>query len=60
MGQAETKTFSVEALREFATRTFLHFGVSQQDATQAADVLLCADLRGSVLGPDSVVWRAAR
>ena len=46
MGQAETKTFSVEALREFATRIFLHFGVSQQDAAQAADVLLCADLRG--------------
>ena len=46
MAQAETKTFSVEQLREFATRTFLHFGVSQQDATQAADVLLCADLRG--------------
>src|SRR5947209_19906209 len=46
MGQAETKTFSVESLREFATRIFLHFGVSQQDAAQAADVLLCADLRG--------------
>src|SRR5947209_8340897 len=45
MGQAETKTFSVESLREFATRIFLHFGVSQQDAAQAADVLVCADLR---------------
>jgi L-2-hydroxycarboxylate dehydrogenase (NAD+) len=46
MAQVETKTFSVQALREFTTRTFLHFGVSQQDAAEAADVLLCADLRG--------------
>ena len=46
MAQPETKTFSVEALREFVTRTFLHFGVSPQDAAQAADVLVCADLRG--------------
>lgn len=46
MAKAETKTFSVEALREFSTRTFLHFGVSRQDAAQAVDVLLCADLRG--------------
>jgi LDH2 family malate/lactate/ureidoglycolate dehydrogenase len=46
MAQEEGKTFSIEALREFATRTFLHFGVNQQDAAQAADVLVCADLRG--------------
>jgi L-2-hydroxycarboxylate dehydrogenase (NAD+) len=38
--------FSIELLREFSTRVFLHFGVSEQDAAQAADVLVCADLRG--------------
>jgi L-2-hydroxycarboxylate dehydrogenase (NAD+) len=41
-----TKMYSSEALREFSTRVFLHFGVSREDAGQAADVLVCADLRG--------------
>jgi LDH2 family malate/lactate/ureidoglycolate dehydrogenase len=41
-----TKVFPIEALREFSTRVFLHFGVSQEDAAQAADVLARADLRG--------------
>jgi len=43
---AETKVFPVEALREFSTRMFLHFGCPKADAEQAADVLACADLRG--------------
>jgi len=43
---AETKVFPVEALREFCTRVFLHFGCPKEDAEQAADVLVCADLRG--------------
>jgi L-2-hydroxycarboxylate dehydrogenase (NAD+) len=41
-----SKVFPIEALREFSTRVFLHFGVSEEDAAQAADVLACADLRG--------------
>jgi len=43
---AERKFFPVEALREFSTRVFLHFGCPKEDAEQAADVLACADLRG--------------
>ncbi len=46
MAGVESKVFPIEALREFSTRVFLHFGVPQDDATQAADVLACADLRG--------------
>jgi LDH2 family malate/lactate/ureidoglycolate dehydrogenase len=41
-----SKVFPIEALREFSTRVFLQFGVSEKDAAQAADVLACADLRG--------------
>ncbi len=46
MADVETKLFPIEALREFSTRVFLHFGVPENDAMQAADVLECADLRG--------------
>ncbi len=46
MTDVETKSFPVEALREFSTRMFLHFGVPKADAMQAAEVLACADLRG--------------
>jgi L-2-hydroxycarboxylate dehydrogenase (NAD+) len=46
MTDVETKTFPFEALREFSTRVFLHFGVPRNDATQAAEVLTSADLRG--------------
>ena len=42
----ETKIFHIDALREFSTRVFLHFGCPKEDAVQAADVLACADLRG--------------
>jgi len=46
VASVEAKIFSIEALREFSTRIFLHFGVPAEDAAQAADVLACADLRG--------------
>ena len=46
MAEIETKIFSIEKLREFCTRVFLHFGVPKKDAAQAAEVLACADLRG--------------
>ena len=46
MAEVETKVFPIEALREFSTRMFLHFGVPKVDAAQAADVLASADLRG--------------
>jgi hypothetical protein len=43
----EVKVFPIETLRDFSTRVFLHSGVPEKDAMQAADVLACADLRGS-------------
>src|SRR6266446_6820013 len=46
MAEVETKVFPIEALREFSTRMFLHFGVPKEDAAQAADVIASADLRG--------------
>ena len=39
-------TISPDALRDFTTRVFIHYGVPLQDAAQAADVLAKADLRG--------------
>jgi LDH2 family malate/lactate/ureidoglycolate dehydrogenase len=39
-------TISADALRDFTTRVFIHYGVPSQDAAQAADVLAKADLRG--------------
>jgi hypothetical protein len=41
-----TKTFPAEMLREFCAHVFMYFGVSKSDATQAADVIAAADLRG--------------
>src|SRR6266481_4334609 len=46
MTDVETRVFPIEALREFCTRVFLHFGVPKNDAMQAAEVLASADLRG--------------
>ena len=46
MERTEARFFSIEVLREFSTRVFLYFGVSEQDAAEAADVLVYADLRG--------------
>lgn len=46
MAEPEARLFPIEVLREFTTRIFLRFGVPQDDAVQAADVLATADLRG--------------
>src|SRR6201993_530516 len=39
-------TFPVDYLSNFCTEVFMHFGVSEADARQAADVLAKSDLRG--------------
>lgn len=39
-------TFTAQYLKDFTTHVFMHFGVSEVDAFQAADVLSKADLRG--------------
>ena len=46
MAEVEIRIFPIETLREFCARMFLHFGVPRDDATQAAEVLAAADLRG--------------
>src|ERR1700738_5265041 len=46
MAIVEVQTFPIEALREFSTRVFLHFGLPKSDATLAAEVLASADVRG--------------
>jgi L-2-hydroxycarboxylate dehydrogenase (NAD+) len=46
VASVEAKIFPIEALSEFCARVFMHFGVSESEATQAADVLAAADLRG--------------
>ena len=40
------RIFSCPYLSEFSTAVFMHFGVSEVDARQAADVLAQSDLRG--------------
>ncbi|MGD9764463.1 MAG: Ldh family oxidoreductase [Candidatus Binatia bacterium] len=42
----DLRWYPAERLREFATAVFRHFDVPTGDAALAADVLLCADLRG--------------
>jgi LDH2 family malate/lactate/ureidoglycolate dehydrogenase len=46
VANVEVKVFPIEALREFCARVFMHFRVPEDQATQAADVLAAADLRG--------------
>ena len=46
MTAVASKVFPIETLREFCIRVFLHLGVPKADATEAADVLASADLRG--------------
>jgi L-2-hydroxycarboxylate dehydrogenase (NAD+) len=43
---APGQTFPIEQLREFSVRVFAAFGVPEEDARLAADVLAGADLRG--------------
>jgi LDH2 family malate/lactate/ureidoglycolate dehydrogenase len=44
--QRETFLFPDAYLRNFSVQVFMHFGVSEPDARQAADVLAKSDLRG--------------
>jgi LDH2 family malate/lactate/ureidoglycolate dehydrogenase len=41
-----TYIFAAEYLRNFSAAVFMHFGISAEDAAQAADVLATSDLRG--------------
>lgn len=46
MATIATYTFSIEYLQNFSQAVFRHFGVPEDDARQAADVLAASDLRG--------------
>jgi LDH2 family malate/lactate/ureidoglycolate dehydrogenase len=46
MSDVETKIYSSEFLRDFTVRVFRHFGVPEEDAQLAAEVLATSDLRG--------------
>ncbi len=46
MAQVETLTFPIDHLRQFSVRMFGHFGVPDDEATLAAEVLATSDLRG--------------
>jgi L-2-hydroxycarboxylate dehydrogenase (NAD+) len=46
MPEVETLTYPIERLQEFSKRVFLHFGVPEDDARLAAEVLASSDLRG--------------
>ena len=46
MSEIETRTYRPEFLHDFCVRVFRHFGVLEDDARQAADVLVASDLRG--------------
>lgn len=43
---AKYTTFPADMLRTFAEKTFESFGIPHEDAWQAADILVAADLRG--------------
>src|SRR5437016_4232748 len=45
-GDIELYLFSSDYLSTFCARVFMHFGISEADARQAADVLAKSDLRG--------------
>lgn len=44
--ELESRMYTVEHLREFSERVFQHCGLSAEDAAQAADVLVTADVWG--------------
>lgn len=46
MDTTPVKVFELDRLHEFCRRVFLHFGVPEFDAQQAADVLNASDRRG--------------
>jgi L-2-hydroxycarboxylate dehydrogenase (NAD+) len=41
-----TYIFAADYLKDFSAAVFMHFGISAEDAAQAADVLATSDLRG--------------
>lgn len=46
MAEEQYRLFPVEDLKHFSARVFMHFGIAEADARQAADVLAKSDLRG--------------
>ena len=46
MPEVETITYPVKKLHDFSRSTFMHFGVPEEDADLAAEVLATSDLRG--------------
>lgn len=44
--EREFYVFSADDLKDFSARVFIHFGIGENDAKQAADVLARSDLRG--------------
>ena len=49
MAMADTEKnylFNADYLKDFSAAVFMHFGIPQADALQAADVLARSDLRG--------------
>ena len=44
--EREFYVFSADDLKDFSARVFMHFGIGENDAKQAADVLARSDLRG--------------
>jgi len=46
MSEVETKTYPIETLKEFSAAVFRHFGVPEEDAALASEVLAKSDLRG--------------
>jgi len=60
MADAATLTFPIETLRDFSARTFLHFGLPEEDALIAADVLAASDLRGIESHGIARLWTYAR
>jgi LDH2 family malate/lactate/ureidoglycolate dehydrogenase len=45
-GERESHLFTADNLKDFSAKVFVHFGVPEADARQAADVLGKSDLRG--------------
>lgn len=46
MTNVETKIFPIEQLQKFSRKVFMHFGVPEEDALTASEVLATSDLRG--------------
>ena len=44
--EIESYLFRADYLKAFSAKVFMHFGISEADANQAAEVLAKSDLRG--------------